>query len=150
MIFTDAYILGMSSTKAYVNSKDALFSSRSNNHNEMTDLNDEPSSLHEYHMEEIQAISWLNQQEELHSVVLYQCDWHASNWTRLCIRQADVICLLGNAADSGACQPSALEREIEDEKTNAKRELVLLHINPSVEYQPMGTLAWITARKGIL
>ena len=146
----------MSSTQAYVNSKDVLFSSRSSKKSNPLDHlfnteHENHASLNEYHMEEIQAISWLNQQEELHSVVLYQCDWHASEWTRLCIRQADVICLLGNAADANSnIQPSALEREIEDEETtNAKRELVLLHINPGVEYQPQGTLAWITARKGI-
>jgi len=43
-------------------------------------------------MNEYRLSSWLNQQEDIHRMVLYQCDNRMTPWTQRCIRQAD--CLL--------------------------------------------------------
>lgn len=37
---------------------------------------------------------WLAKQEDKHRIVLYQCDETITDWTRLCIRHADVIFIL--------------------------------------------------------
>lgn len=96
------------------------------------------------HFADVQGISWLNQMESQNAVVLYQCDWDASAWTRLCIRQADLVLLVANASDLPHF--SSLEKQVQDECTNAKRELVLLHVNPSNDYRPENTRQWIEYR----
>ena len=43
-------------------------------------------------MNEYRLSSWLCQQEDIHRIVMYQCDNRMTPWTQRCIRQAD--CLL--------------------------------------------------------
>lgn len=38
--------------------------------------------------------SWLSQQEDAYGVVVYQCDFELTPWTRRCIRQADCILIV--------------------------------------------------------
>ena len=72
------------------------------------------------------VIAYLTQLEETNKVVVYQCDPFASDWTRRCIRQADVILLVGNAGDSP--DVGQLEYEmIECNNVNAQVVLVLTH-----------------------
>lgn len=44
--------------------------------------------------------TWLNQIELDSEIVLYQADWGATNWNRLCASQSDEILLLANAMDN--------------------------------------------------
>jgi len=46
-----------------------------------------------------QPTEWFNALEEDHDIVLYQAEFDSSEWTRLCIRQADRIVLLTSATD---------------------------------------------------
>lgn len=39
---------------------------------------------------------WLNAQEDNYSLVIYECDYTATNWTRRCLRQADAIFVVAN------------------------------------------------------
>lgn len=48
-------------------------------------------SAHEYRL-----MGWLDQQEDLHRIVLYQTDYQMSAWTQRCIRQSDAILVVGN------------------------------------------------------
>ncbi len=48
------------------------------------------------------SMEWFNSLEETHQMVLYQSDLEPSAWTRLCLRQADLILLLADAS-----QPTA-------------------------------------------
>jgi len=34
---------------------------------------------------------WLNSQEDTYQLVIYECDYTATNWTRRCLSQADAI-----------------------------------------------------------
>merc|ERR1711871_1162514 len=56
------------------------------------------SSLHH----KFTLMSYLSQLEEMHKLVLYECDpcdqW-PSDWTSTCLRQADVVLLVANAFD---------------------------------------------------
>ena len=47
-------------------------------------------SVNEYRLS-----SWLGQQEDMHRMVLYQCDYKLTPWTQRCIRQADCILIVG-------------------------------------------------------
>ncbi len=46
-------------------------------------------------MNEYRLSSWLGQQEDMHRMVLYQCDYKLTPWTQRCIRQADCILIVG-------------------------------------------------------
>jgi len=44
---------------------------------------------------EYRLTSWLAQQEDRNKIALYQCDNTLSAWTQRCMRQADVILIVG-------------------------------------------------------
>ena len=113
------------------------------------------------------VIAYLTQLEETNKVVVYQCDPFASDWTRRCIRQADVILLVGNASDSPDVGQLEYE-EIECNNVNAQVVLVLTHDtqkqktssfsssaskyilgSSSKRYHPRNTRSWITNREVI-
>jgi hypothetical protein len=71
--------------------------------------------------------AWLNQQEDRHESVIYQCEGSATSpWTRKCFRHADVILILAQAAEN---DPGlrAVEKEIEGLTKRIRKELVLIH-----------------------
>ena len=114
------------------------------------------------------VISYLAQLEETNKVVVYQCDRFTSDWTRRCVRQADVILLVGNAVDSPDVGQFEFE-EIEGNKINSQIVLVLLHDQKKIlsrgisqpssssrksrvwtkTYRPHNTRDWITNREVI-
>ncbi|HUA33659.1 MAG TPA: patatin-like phospholipase family protein [Candidatus Binataceae bacterium] len=51
---------------------------------------------------------WFTALEEAHDTVLYQADYDPSEWTRLCVRQADRILLLAAAERPPESEPPAL------------------------------------------
>ena len=53
---------------------------------------------------------WLASQEDKHRIVLYQCDQDITDWTRLCLRHADVVFIL--ADPKGEHRPTLLKRSI--------------------------------------
>ena len=46
-------------------------------------------SVNEYRLQ-----SWIAQQEDIHRMVLFECDYRMSHWTRRCITQADCILIV--------------------------------------------------------
>ena len=50
-----------------------------------------------FRMNEYRLSSWLGQQEDIHRIVLYQCDYRMTPWTQRCIRQADAILIVARA-----------------------------------------------------
>ncbi len=75
------------------------------------------------------VMSYLSQLEEMHRVVMYQCDglhdaW-PSDWTATCLRQADIVLLVGHAAD--APDVTDFERWAIQHLSYAQNVLVLLH-----------------------
>ncbi|KAK2183715.1 hypothetical protein NP493_298g00000 [Ridgeia piscesae] len=63
-------------------------------------------------MNEYRLSSWLNQQEDIHRMVLYQCDNRMTPWTQRCIRQAD--CLLVVALAEQEPTVGELEKQVEN------------------------------------
>lgn len=39
---------------------------------------------------------WLNVQEDCFPLVIYECDYEFTPWTRRCMRQADAILIVAN------------------------------------------------------
>jgi len=52
-----------------------------------------------FSVNEFRLFSWLGQQEDIHRMILYQCDYTMTRWTKMCIRQADCILIVGLAGN---------------------------------------------------
>ncbi|CAD5222713.1 unnamed protein product [Bursaphelenchus xylophilus] len=91
---------------------------------------------------DFRLMHWLNAQEDTYPLVIYECDYTATNWTRRCLRQADCILFVG----LGQVKPPK-KQFIEDhlkmsqDGIRTRKELVLLW---KEEFeQPTGTYNWL-------
>jgi len=71
-------------------------------------------------------VEWFNALEEAFGMVLYQADFEATAWTRLCLRQADRLIILVHNAQQLVAYSSLIEWMLEDPR-RTPCELVLLH-----------------------
>jgi predicted acylesterase/phospholipase RssA/CRP-like cAMP-binding protein len=88
---------------------------------------------------------WLAEQESKQRFVLYEADAEASEWTRRCLRQADLVIVVADAA--GDPNPGQTELELcegSNRITTARRVLVLMR--SADEALPSGTAAWLEQR----
>ena len=92
--------------------------------------------------QEYRLNSWLGQQEDRHNCVIYQCDHTATEWTKKCLRHADIVLVLALAEDSPEMTDS--ERELETNARRIRKELVLLW--GSETDHPSGTRDWLKRR----
>lgn len=76
-------------------------------------------------------IEWFNAVEEDHDIVLYEADCDASEWTSLCLRQADRVVLLADPTRPLSRVPPAFEAALNNPR-RALVELVLYRDHPSV------------------
>lgn len=88
--------------------------------------------------------AWCSDLEADNAVVVYQADPEPTDWTRACIRQADLLLLVADATSTPELRPveqlAAATREIELSRT----ELVLVH--PAWTEDPRGTARWLAPR----
>lgn len=88
------------------------------------------------------AARWLHEQELQHDLVVYVGDPLPSPWTRLCVRQADLVLVVGGGSGAGQLEPRLLEIIQDDHSTTRARiELVLLY--DSGQRPPSGTAEWL-------
>jgi predicted acylesterase/phospholipase RssA len=90
-------------------------------------------------------VDWIEEQEATHRFLVYAGDLGDTDWTRRCIRQADHVLLVADAAADPV--PGPIEEELvwkEHGPTSARRSLVLLHPDGSV--RPSGTARWLDPR----
>ncbi|XP_034671332.1 neuropathy target esterase sws isoform X3 [Drosophila subobscura] len=92
---------------------------------------------------EYRLTSWLAQQEDRNIITLYQCDNALSPWTQRCMRQADVVLIVGLGDHSHAV--GKFEREIDRLALRTQKELVLLY-SEATSSKPANTLSWLNAR----
>jgi len=89
--------------------------------------------------------AWLTEQETSHRFVLYEADLENTAWSRRCIRQADRILLVGNAASSPQWSaPESVFFGASADRVVTPAELVLLH--EETESVPTGTQRWLEDR----
>ncbi|XP_059170135.1 patatin-like phospholipase domain-containing protein 7 isoform X2 [Physella acuta] len=86
--------------------------------------------------------NWLSQQEDIHRMVLYQCDYQLTKWSKNCLRQADCILIVGLADKEPTIGP--IEKELENIAVRAQKELVLLHKEDAET--PKNTADWLNVR----
>jgi lysophospholipid hydrolase len=96
---------------------------------------------------EYRLLSYLAQQEDHNDVTLYQCESGAlTPWSQRCMRQADVILIVGLADRPPTI--GKLEREIDRYAIRTAKELVLLH-NESNKSRPTNTVQWLNQRSWV-
>jgi predicted acylesterase/phospholipase RssA/CRP-like cAMP-binding protein len=84
---------------------------------------------------------WLHEQELQHDLLVYVGDALPSSWTQLCVRQADLVLLVGRGA-AAPIESSLLESiGSAGGPAGARRELVLLY--DSGQGMPCGTAEWL-------
>lgn len=94
---------------------------------------------------EYRLLSFLSQKEDHNEVTLYQCESGTlTPWTQRCLRQADVILIVGLADRSPSI--GKLEREIERFAIRTAKELVLLHNVIPSNTRPQNTVQWLNQR----
>jgi NTE family protein/lysophospholipid hydrolase len=93
----------------------------------------------------IRLTSWLGEQEVRHRFVVYVVDGEDTPWSRLCLRHADEILLLGQAAS--APRPTGVELTLlrdGNALSRARQTLVLAH--PAGSPLPSNTASWLAGR----
>ena len=97
----------------------------------------EPS--HEYRLN-----SWLGQQEDHNSSVIYQCDPTTTPWTQKCLRHADLVLVVTLASHGPEITLAERELETLPVARRIRKELVLLW-GEDVAH-PLGTRDWLKLR----
>ncbi len=90
-------------------------------------------------------VAWLSEQEISKRFVIYEADLSPSAWTRRCLRQADLVFIVGKAGTDP--KPNEIEAEIlgaDDDQLTARKELVVLHDNG--RHRPTETDRWLVVR----
>jgi NTE family protein/lysophospholipid hydrolase len=97
------------------------------------------------HARDTELAVWLDEQEARHAFVIYQTDRQRSAWTVRCLRQADRILIVADAAENP--EPGAVELAAERQVTDGpgvEKVLVLLHAKAKSVYR--GTSDWLRRR----
>ncbi len=86
-------------------------------------------------------VNWLNEQEDRHRYLIFDCDPTWSVWTQRSIRQADLVLQVHFADEPPARSPIMAQWLGRSQGASVRTELVLLHDDHRV--QPAGTQAWL-------
>lgn len=90
--------------------------------------------------------SWLNDQESKFRRIVYVADATLTNWTRLCLRQADEIISVGTAQGGAALSKVEAAIQIEEHQGGAKTKKSLVIVHHPKTSQPKGTIEWLRRR----
>ncbi|KAF1761098.1 hypothetical protein GCK72_009352 [Caenorhabditis remanei] len=91
---------------------------------------------------DFRLMHWLNVQEDTYPLVIYECDFTPTNWTRRCLRQADAILVV--AIGGKHPEKQTLMRELmsmNQDGVRTNKELILLW--PESTKTPSGTIEWL-------
>lgn len=88
--------------------------------------------------------AWLHQLEDHRTVVLYQSDLTATEWSKRCLRQADRIVLVGNQTSQRDL--NEIERSIPEVVGSHGAERVLVLVHPKHISTPRNTRPWLVER----
>jgi predicted acylesterase/phospholipase RssA len=89
--------------------------------------------------------NWLAIQESGHRFLIYRGDPAATAWSRLCLRQSDLVLLLADENDNPQSQSWERELFATDDAPVARRGLLLRH--PASDLPITGTARWFSERE---
>lgn len=88
---------------------------------------------------------WLAGAEDQNSFILLEADAESTEWTRRCLRQADMVLIVANSADDSKVTGAELELvHTKDAARNVRQVLVLTH--PIATQNINGTSQWLDVR----
>jgi predicted acylesterase/phospholipase RssA/CRP-like cAMP-binding protein len=87
---------------------------------------------------------WLDEREQDHQLLLYVADPDDTPWSRMCVRQADVVILLADATTGPGLRDWEHRLLPPDNAGTARRFLLLRH--PDADVDITGTGAWLSER----
>lgn len=90
-------------------------------------------------------LPWLHELEHEHRFVIYRCDSAATPWTRLALRQADIVLAVGEAGADPGWTPWERELGLDGPSAAARSALVLVQAGEDSAIE--GTAAWLDARR---
>uniref|UniRef100_A0AC34Q9K7 Uncharacterized protein n=1 Tax=Panagrolaimus sp. JU765 TaxID=591449 RepID=A0AC34Q9K7_9BILA len=91
---------------------------------------------------DFRLMHWLNTQEDTYQLVIYECDYEPTHWTRRCLRQADTILVVAQGSEKAREKPFFEEHlKMNQDGIRTRKELILLW-NMKTE-QPKGTYEWL-------
>jgi predicted acylesterase/phospholipase RssA len=88
---------------------------------------------------------WLSEQEFETRFVIYRCDSAATPWSRFCLRQADLVLMVADAADDPARR--AWEAALADDELKSGSRHALVLLQPDASQAILGTMAWLAPRR---
>jgi predicted acylesterase/phospholipase RssA/CRP-like cAMP-binding protein len=88
--------------------------------------------------------SWFADHETGYEVVVYETGAEPGPWTDACIRQADLILLVGEATESSRLRE--VERAIATRRTRVPCRMQLVLVHPAGTRDPRGTRRWLAER----
>uniref|UniRef100_A0A914HBH3 Neuropathy target esterase sws n=1 Tax=Globodera rostochiensis TaxID=31243 RepID=A0A914HBH3_GLORO len=91
---------------------------------------------------DFRLMHWLNAQEDTFQLLLYECDYTATNWTRRCLRQADAILVVA-FGDKMPPEKHVIDDHLKmsHDGLRSRKELVLLWRHDV--FCPKGTFEWL-------
>ena len=92
--------------------------------------------------------AWLDAAEAEHEIVVYLAEPNPTEWTSLCLRQADIVLLAARApseSSPGERERAMLAAAAADHSCSAKRFLLLLH--ESAGHPPSDSAKWFAGRR---
>ena len=97
------------------------------------------------HFNSSKVINWLNDQEAKYSYIVYETDAESSDWTQLCIRQADQIVLVAMSNQNESL--GKIENDIYSQPQEIIKAIHLVLLHESHILIPTQTAKWLNIRK---
>lgn len=95
-----------------------------------------------FRLADFRLMHWLNTQEDTYQLVIYECDYEATRWTRRCLRQADTILVVGQGSEKPREKLFFEEHlKMNQDGIRTRKELILLWSMKTE--QPKGTYEWL-------
>jgi lysophospholipid hydrolase len=88
--------------------------------------------------------SWFAEHEAGYDVVVYEASNTPGVWSDACIRQADLVLLVGSSTETAATLE--IERTIEERRARLKSRLELVLVHPAGTRDPRGTRRFLAGR----
>src|SRR5687767_3979893 len=87
---------------------------------------------------------WFAEHEAGYAIVVYEASHEVGRWTEACIRQADLVLLVGSA--NSTANASSVERAVDERRRHLKSRLELVFVHPAGTRDPRGTHGALAGR----
>lgn len=95
-------------------------------------------------LDDAKIATWLHEQEDRHSYVIYETDNSLSPWTTRCLKHADRLIFVGHAESKPILNEIENELNHHMDHSYLSKELILLY---RTKQQPTETKSWMRSRK---